>query len=49
MGRSMVGDGSGGAVVEVATSFPTCCLGAIRTRKKFLEISTEEDEESLDL
>ena len=45
MGHSTVGDG-GGAVAEVATSFPVHCLGAIRTRKKFWQILKEEDEES---
>ena len=49
MGRSMVGDGGSVAIAEVATSFSARCLGAIRTRKKFLEISKEEYEESLDL
>ena len=48
IGGLMVGGGDG-TVAEVATSFPACCLGTIRTRKKFLEISKEEDEESLDL
>ena len=45
MGRSTIG-GGGHAVAEVATSFPARCLGAIRTRKKFWEISKEEAEES---
>jgi len=44
----MVG-GGGVAIAEVATSFPICCLGAIRTRKKFWEISKEEDKESSNL
>ena len=35
MGCSMVGGEGGGAVAEVATSFPARCLGAIRTYMKF--------------
>jgi len=46
MGHSMVGGGGGGAVREVATSFPVRCLGAIRTSKKFWKVLKEEDEES---
>ena len=46
MGRSMVGGGGGGAIAEVATSFPARCLGAISTYMKFLKVLKEEDEES---
>ena len=35
-----------GAIAEVATSFPVCFLGAIRTHKKFWKTLKEEDEES---
>ena len=45
MGRSTVA-GDRGAIAEVATFFPARWLRAIRTRKKFWEISKEEDEES---
>ena len=48
MGHPMV-RGGGCAVVEVTTFFPARCLYAIRTRKKFLKISKEDDKESLDL
>jgi len=44
----MVGAG-GAAIIEVETSFPTCCLAAIRTGEKLLKILSEEEEESFDL
>jgi len=42
MGRSTTGDGDSGTVVEVATSSPARCFGAIRTWRKFWKIRMEQ-------
>ena len=47
MGRSISGGGDSDVVAEVATSFPTRCLGAIRVWKKLWMIRDEEEEEKL--
>jgi len=49
MGRSISGGGDSGVVAEVATSFPTRCLGAIRTWRKLWKIRDEKDEEKFSL